>query len=273
MDILEVRQMATPRARRLTTSVATDYLSLTKPRVVLLHLITAASAMFLAANGLPPASALLFTLAGGGLMAGAANTLNCYLDRDLDGMMPRTHHRPLPAATLALGALTGYVLAYTMWLKRRSYWATIVGSAAGATPPLVGWVAMDGRPGLTPLLLFVIIWLWTPPHFWALAIFRRGEYESVGLSVLPPADITRSVTVCTSLLLAATLLLVPAAHLGTIYLSSAVVLGWRFLHMALRLRREESPQLARHLYFYSILYLVLLSGAMAIDRLFPMYLW
>ena len=193
-----------------------DYAALTKPRVVLLHLVTTAAAMFLAAGGLPRLSILTATLLGGALVAGAANVLNCYFDRDIDKMMARTLRRPLPAgrlspdqaftfgliagiagvwvltrfvgigvAALAVAAMIYYVLLYTLLLKRRSSWSTVFGSGAGAFPPLIGWLAVTGRIELTPFLLFGIVALWSPPHFWSLAIFRRREYETAGLQVTP----------------------------------------------------------------------------------------
>jgi protoheme IX farnesyltransferase len=285
-------------AGNLRATVARDYLALAKPRVILLHLVTAASAMVLAAEGQPQGSTLLFTLVGGGLVAGASNSLNCYFDRDLDRRMARTRDRPLPAgrlrpfqalafgvitgsigllvlsqlvsllvATLALVALAYYILAYTLWLKRHTYWSAIIGSGAGALPPLIGWVAVTGHVGLTPLLLFAIIVLWTPPHFWALAIFRGDEYWQAGLTVLPAGQATRWITLFSSLLVLASLLLAPAASLGRLYLVVAPLLGLAFLVLAVRLQYRESLRLARHLYFYSILYLIILFAAMVVDCL------
>lgn len=286
-------------AEQLSTAALGDYISLAKPRVVLLHLITAAAAMFLAAgSGLPSAATLLFTLAGGGLMAGASNTLNCYFDCDIDGRMARTRKRPLPAGrlkpnqALAFGVITGsasllilsslvgwiagmlaatalvyYVLVYTVWLKRRTYWSAVIGSGAGAVPPLVGWVAVTNRIELTPFLLFAVIWLWTPPHFWSLAIFRRHEYEAAGVGVLPTHMAARWSMVCSGLLVLATLLLVPVAGLGLLYFTIAVLLGAGFLILGSLLRLAEPSRAAKHLYAYSIIYVVLLFAAMIADRL------
>lgn len=286
-------------ALRLTlTSVARDFLSLTKPRVVLLHLLTAASAMVLASGGLPPGYTLLFTLAGGGLVACASNALNCFFDRDLDGMMSRTRRRPLPAgrlspgqsiafavatafagllmlislvsvatAMLALGALVYYVVIYTVWLKRSTRWSAAFASGAGAFPPLIGWMAITGGIGLAPILLFAIISLWTPPHFWALTILRRSEYEQAGIKVLPTRDASLWIIVCVLLLVSTTLLLVPVAGMGWLYLGMALALGLVFLCLAARLRVSQASTSARRLYLYSILYLLLLFGLMAIDRL------
>ena len=230
-------------------------------------------------------------------MAVAANALNCYFDRDLDSMMPRTRHRPLPAGRLkpgqavAFGAITGsvglfilgrlvgllaaglalsalvyYILVYTVWLKRNTYWGAVIGSGAGALPPLIGWAAVTGRVETTPLLLFSIIVLWTPPHFWSLAIFRHSDYELAGLRVIPAKHAARWIMVCSFLLVSATLVLMPVAGLGWLYLCVALLLGLGLLIMAVRLPRGGAPA-ARRLYFYSILYLVLIFVAMVADRL------
>lgn len=259
--------------------------------------------MFLAVHGLPPIATLLFTLVGGGLVAGASNALNCYLDRDLDGMMARTRHRPLPAhhlrpcqalafgivtaffgllilsqlvslaaAALAGGALAYYILIYTLWLKRRTAWSTVIGSGAGAIPPFIGWAAVTHRVELTPFLLFAIISLWTMPHFWALALFRRHDYELAGLRVLSVRNAIRWIVVCSFLLVAATLLLVPAAGLGFLYLGVASFSGLVLLNLAARLRHENIFHTAQHLYSYSIAYIVILFGAMMADRLAYSYL-
>ncbi len=280
------------------SGILRDYLALAKPRVILLHLVTAASAMFLAVGGLPPGSTLFFTLLGGGLTAGAANALNCYFDRDLDVAMPRTQRRPLAAgrlkpnqaiafavitgaaglfilswlislaaAALALAALAYYVVIYTLWLKRRTYWSSLIGSGAGAFSPLIGWVAVTGRIGTVPLLLAGIIILWTPPHFWSLGIFRRKEYASAGLEVIPSRNAALWIFISAVLLVAVTLILGSVAGLGLLYFVAASLLGAVLLVLAVRLWHSESLQAARRLFFYSILYLVLLFGVMIIDRL------
>ena len=280
------------------TETIRDYVNLAKPRTVLPHLITAAAAMFLAAKGLPPGSTLLFTLVGGGLVASASNVLNCYFDRDLDGMMLRTHYRPLPAgrlkpyqalafgiiisflglfilsrfvglapAILAAGALVYYVLVYTLLLKQRTYWSTVVGSGIGAIPPLIGWIAVTGTVEPTALLLSVIILLWTMPHFWALAIFRRSEYQQAGIRVIPEREAVRWIKILSIALVIATLLLVPTGHLGLLYLATASLLGFGFLYLAMRLRNGETTNSAQRLYFYSIVYLTLLFVAIIVDRM------
>ena len=279
-------------------AVLRDYLSLPKPRVVTLHLITAASAMFLAAHGQPPGFTVLCTLAGGGLVAGASNALNCYFDRNLDATMVRTRDRPLAAgrlkpyqallfgaalglaglailsqyvslvvAALAAGAMANYLLVYTLWLKRRTYWSAIIGSAAGAVPPLAGWIAVTGGFELTPVLLCLIVSLWTLPHFWALAVSRRRDYELAGIGVLPPKYAARWIFVCSSLLVPVTLLLKPAADLSLLYLGAALLLGLGLFILAARLQHRDNAHAAQHLYRYSILYAILLFGAMAADRI------
>jgi protoheme IX farnesyltransferase len=263
-----------------------DYLSLLKPRVVLLHLLTAAAAMFLAAGGFPRLQTLAAVLAGGGLSAGAANALNCYLDRRLDRDMARTRSRPLPAerlspagalafgiacgclglvilafsslaaAALALAALAFYVLVYTLWLKRSTSLSAVLSSGIGAAPPLVGWIAVTGHLAATPFLLAIIIALWTPPHFWALALARAGEYKRAGLYVLPRAHPAFWITLFTLLLLLASLALAPVAGLNPFYIAPAAALGLGFVWLALRLNTKAHNESARRLYLYSIAYLV-----------------
>jgi len=276
----------------------TDYLALAKPRVVLLHLITAGAAMFLAAKGSPPVSILLFTLVGGALMVSSSNALNCYIDRYIDGMMVRTRNRPLPAgrlrarqamafgvvigfigllilsqlvslaaAAMAAGALIYYIVVYTLWLKRRTSWSAVIGSGAGAFPPLIGWIAVTGTVGVTPLILFAVVALWSPPHFWALAISRRNDFKNVGLGVMPARNTRRWIVLFSLLLVATSLLLVPIAHLGFIYLGAACIMGFGFLALALQLLYRADSHSARRLFSYSIMFLIILFVAMLIDRL------
>lgn len=281
-----------------TRGALRDYLSLTKPRIVPLHLITSASAMFVAARGLPSVSTLTGTLAGGGLAVGAANALNCYFDRDVDRIMARTHRRPLPqgrlepyqalvfglgtgasglyllslvnlmAAVLAGGGLAYYVLVYTLWLKRNTTKSTVIGGVAGAIPPLVGWVAVTDKIEPAALILSAIIFLWTMPHFWALALWRQNDYQLARLPVLPAtAGQTRWQILFYSLgLVCATLLIIPAAGMGPIYWGMSMLLGMWFIYLAVHLLRE-STSAARQLFFYSISYLALLFIAMVLDRM------
>jgi heme o synthase len=288
---------------RIKTGSWADYLALTKLRVVMLHLVTAAAAMFIAAAGAPPASLLIATLAGGGLVAGAANALNCYFDVDIDRAMRRTANRPLPAgriqqgpallfalfvaisglgilefyvgwlaAVLGLTALLYYIIIYTLWLKRITFWGSLIGSGAGAFPPLIGWIAVTGQVGIVPFILFSLIVLWTPPHFWSLALFRRQDYARAGLAMLPAATGPLWVIVFSLLLVAASMLLIPAAGLGYIYASIALSSGLGLITLALILLftshlREPSPApSARRLFLYSNIYLLVLFTAMIVDR-------
>jgi heme o synthase len=274
------------------------YLRVAKPGAILPHLITTTAAMLLAAENTPPVSILIFTLAGGTCVAAAANTFNSLLDRDIDALMIRTRHRPLPSsqmkpdhalifgiftglvgisilsglvnwatAVLSMLALAYYIIPYTLWLKRRTYWSAIICSGIGAIPPLIGWVAVSPHIGLTPFLLSGIIILWTIPHFWALAIFRLDDYKQAGLIVLPLKGAVYWIIACSILLVADTLMLTTAADLGLFYLGVASFLGVGLLRLALLTNRDNPLRKARNLYRYSILYIAILFGAMIIDRI------
>jgi protoheme IX farnesyltransferase len=282
------------------TSVAAfqDYLRLAKPLAILPHLITATSAMFLAAKDLPALYTLLLTLTGGGLVVAASNTLNCYFDRELDGHMARTRSRPLPAgritpqqaltfgivtgavglyilgqfaglpaAILAFIALVYYVFAYTLFLKWRAPWNVLIGSGVGGLTPLIGWVAVTNRLAATPFLLSAIIILWTLPHFWALAIFRRNDYEQAGIKALPSKGVTAMIITSSILLVAVSLLLAPTANLGFFYIGVASVLGIGFLYLALQMNQREPLSKAWRLHSYSIFYIALLFAAMIASKL------
>lgn len=279
--------------------VLADYLDLAKPRVVLLHLVTAAAAICLAAGGRPSGYTLTFTLLGGGLTAAACNVLNCYFDRALDGTMDRTRRRPLPsgrltpghalafgaaaaasgllalgwfislaAAWLAAAALVYYVIIYTLWAKRLTRWGAVIGSGAGAFPPLIGWIAVTGQVALAPFLLSAIIALWSPAHFWALAMFRGDEYERAGVRTPSRSKTVLWTIVFSVLLVFAVLLLAPAAGLGLPYLAPASVLGAGFLYLAARLRRGQLRPAAHRLYAYSIAFLAALFGSMIAASVF-----
>ncbi len=168
---------------------------------------------------------------------------------------------------LAVGALAYYVLVYTLWLKRQTYWSSIIGSGAGAFPPLIGWIAVTGRIEISPFLLFAVIVFWTPPHFWSLAIFRRKDYERANLGVIPARNAARWIAIFSFLLVGVSFLLVQAAHLGILYAVSALLLGSVLLILASQLQLRESSQTARYLYLYSIFYLVALFSAMLVDKL------
>ena len=280
-----------------------DYVALTKPRIIVLLLITTITTMVVAAGGAGFAAMLaVYTLLGGALAAGAANAINCYWDRDIDAVMRRTRSRPLPAgrvtperalvfgvvlgaisvvvlglavnwlsATLALSGIVFYVGVYTMWLKRSTPQNIVIGGAAGAIPPLVGWAAVTNHVGLPAVLLFAIIFLWTPPHFWALALNREDDYRAAGVPMLPVVrgtpETLRQMALYTVALVAATLGLAALGVLGRLYLVSAVVLAVPLLVLMGRLARQTTAGAARAVFAYSIVYLGLLFAAMALDRL------
>lgn len=281
--------------------VVTAYLQLTKPGIISLLLVTTLASMMVAAEGLPPLLLVFFTLLGGAFSAGAANTFNCYLDRDIDGLMVRTSRRPIPsgvirprhalafgfaltglsllllglfvnwlAAILSLCGLLYYVLVYTCWLKRSTPSNIVIGGAAGAVPPLVGWAAVTGEVSLLAVYLFAVVFFWTPPHFWALALLIRREYERARIPMLPivrgEAETRQQILLYSLFLVAFTLLVVVFQQMGVIYLTAALVLGGVFVYHAARLLQEASPLAARRLFRYSILYLALLFAAMVLDR-------
>ncbi|HTC86325.1 MAG TPA: heme o synthase [Candidatus Acidoferrum sp.] len=283
------------------------YVALTKPRIIELLLVTTVPAMFLAARGWPRLDLVIWTLVGGSLAAGSANAINCYLDRDIDLLMTRTRRRPLPAhevaperavifgivlgivsfvvllyfvnlisAFLALLAIAFYVVVYTMVLKRTTPQNIVIGGAAGALPPVIGWAAVTGDVGLPALVLFALVFYWTPPHFWALSLRIRKDYAAAGVPMLPVVrgvpETTRQIGLYSVLLVAISLVLWSVAHMGAIYLTAAVVLGAIFLWQAYKLWRvgtspERSTAGAITLYKYSISYLTLLFLAVAIDAL------
>jgi protoheme IX farnesyltransferase len=293
-----VSALATPRVR----SRAAAYVALTKPRIIELLLVTTVPTMVVAARGLPSGWLVLATLIGGSLAAGGANAVNMVADRDIDRLMRRTANRPLvtgeldpgPAlafaivlevaafaelaafvnllsAALALSATLFYVFVYTLWLKRTSSQNIVIGGAAGAVPVLVGWAAVRGRLDLAPLVLFAVIFVWTPPHFWALALKYREDYAAAEIPMLPVvvsfAKTARHILVYTVLLWLVSLAFAPAAGMGAVYVIAALVLGAGFLVAAVRLARDGTPRRAMALFSYSISYLTLLFAAMAVDAL------
>ncbi len=280
----------------------TAYYRLTKPRIVLLLLITTVPAMLLAARGLPSPWLILATLAGGAIAAGSANSINMYLDRDIDAIMRRTRQRPLPAhaiapehalrfgfvmgaiafyflavtvnvlaALLALSAIAFYVFVYTMWLKRTTEQNIVIGGAAGAVPALVGWAAVTGTLAWPAVVLFAIVFVWTPPHFWALAMRFSGDYAAAGVPMLPvvrgEAETRRQILLYSLVLFATTLVLVPVGHMGPVYTAAAIVLGGSFVYRALQVWRSADDARTRRLFSFSILYLAGLFGAVGIDAL------
>ncbi|MBM2811705.1 MAG: Protoheme farnesyltransferase [Chloroflexi bacterium] len=288
--------------RQSVGGVVAAYLSLTKPRVISLLLATTAGAMFVAARGMPPIHLLLFTLVGGALGAGAANAINCWFDRDIDSLMRRTVLRAIPsgavspgqalgfgvalgavsfallavyvnllAAALTMSALAFYVFVYTGWLKRSSVQNIVIGGAAGAVPPLVGWAAVTGELSLLAVYLFAIVFFWTPPHFWALALLIKSEYERAHVPMMPvirgEAETRDQILLYSVLLVALTAVVFAFGLLGPVYLVAALLLGAAFIYYAVRLRTEATPAAARRLFKYSMLYLTLLFVAMAVDRI------
>lgn len=277
-----------------------SYIRLTKPRSVLLLLICAFAGMVMAGRELPLA-VVVWTVIGGAFAAGGANVLNSYLDRDLDRLMARTASRPLPSgvlgareamvfglllciaamAVLVLGvnwlaaALSAfgvfyYVVIYTLWLKRASWWNVVIGGGAGAMPLLVGWSAATGQLSPWALWLGALVVLWTPAHFWSLALVRRREYAFAGVPMLPVVrgeeDTRRQILVWAVMLLGATVVLTPVGITGTPYLAVALPLGAWLLFLSVRLVRLASEKAALELYRYSIVYLAMLFAAMILDR-------
>jgi heme o synthase len=293
-----------PRHHQNFLQVIQSYYQLTKPRIILLLLITTAGGMWIAAEGQVDPVLLLITLLSGTFAAGSANTINCLYDRDIDYIMERTRHRPLPSgrvqprdallfaialatisftllavfanllsAVLAMSGIVFYVLIYTHWLKRHSTQNIVIGGAAGAIPPLVGWAAVTGDLSWAAWVLFAIIFLWTPPHFWALAMMIRDDYAKVGVPMLPvivgDEPTSRQILYYTLALIPVTLLLVYPLHvLGAVYAAIALLLGGFFVQKAWVLMQNPSDrQVARSLFKYSILYMMLLCAGMGIDSL------
>ena len=285
--------------------IARQYLELTKPRVVLLIVFTAVIGMFLAVPGMPPLQALVFGTIGIWLAASAAAAINHLLDRKADAVMVRTRNRPLPTGALseravlffALGlaflsmlilvllvnvltalltfaSLIGYAVIYTLWLKRASPQNIVIGGAAGAAPPVLGWVAVTNDVHPWSLLLFLIIFVWTPPHFWALAIHRRDDYAAVDIPMLPVTHgipFTRwHILYYTILLFLVTLLPWFTGMSGAFYLGGAVLLGAVFIYYAVAmLLRPDDAALPMQVFWYSIVYLMALFGLLLIDHYLP----
>lgn len=287
---------STVRYHQSAWQVVQDYIQLTKPRIIILLLITTVMGMVMAAKGHVNSSLLVITLVSGICAAGAANTMNCIYDRDIDFLMERTRHRPLPSgriqphhallfaislslisftllaifanllsASLAMLGILVYVLVYTHWLKRHHSQNIVIGGAAGAIPPLVGWAAVTGDLSWAAWCLFAIVFLWTPPHFWALAMMLQDDYAKVNVPMLPVVAgneaTARQIFVYTLILLPVTLLLNYPLHVTNgLYLAIAIVLGSIFIYKAWRLMQSPSNlELARSLFKYSILYMMLLS--------------
>jgi protoheme IX farnesyltransferase len=278
------------------------YVALTKPRIIELLLVTTVPTMVLAERGMPPFWLMVWTVLGGTLAAGGANAINMYVDRDIDSIMKRTQQRPLVtgvltpgqalrfaigvevaaflllwttvnllSAVLAVSATLFYVFVYTLWLKRISTSNIVIGGAAGAVPVLVGWAAVRNSLAWAPVVLFAIIFYWTPPHFWALAVRYRDDYAAADVPMLPAVKSLRftaeRILAYTLFLWGLTLVFGPVAHLGAVYLISASILGAVFTGYAVRLLKTESTAAAMRLFHWSITYITLLFGAIAIDQL------
>jgi protoheme IX farnesyltransferase len=289
-------------ARLPLRSRAAAYVALTKPRIIELLLVTTVPTMVVAAKGLPSVWLMVATVLGGTMAAGGANAINMYVDRDIDSIMKRTQKRPLVtgvitprnalifaigleavaffflwatvnllSAVLAVSACLFYVFVYTLWLKRSSSQNIVIGGAAGAVPVLVGWAAVTNSLGWAPIVLFAIIFYWTPPHFWALAIRYREDYAAADVPMLPAVVSLQATSVriliYTLVLWACTVLFSPVADMGHLYLGAAIVLGGLFTWLSFQLTRNATPQKAMRLFGYSITYITLLFGAMAVDQL------
>ncbi len=293
-----------PRLNRNLGEFLLSYYQLTKPRIIVLLLITTVGAMWIAAEGRVDPILTIVTVVGGALASASANAINCLYDRDIDYLMERTRFRPIPsgrisprdalifaialalisftllyafanllAAVLAMAGIATYIGVYTCWLKRSSTQNIVIGGAAGAIPPLVGWAAVTGDLSWGAWALFAIIFFWTPPHFWALALMIRDEYAKVGIPMLPvvvgDAPTTKQILLYSILLLPISLLLVYPLHvMGVIYAAFAIYLGATFIYKAWQLDKTPSDRtVARSVFKYSILYLMMLCIGMAIDSL------
>ena len=297
-----VRRTVVRRSRPVLDTLRL-YVALTKPRIIELLLITTVPTMVLAQGGVPSVWLMIAVVVGGTLAAGGANAMNQFVDRDIDDLMRRTRRRPLPShaispraalafgivlsvasfvwlavlvnllsALLALSAIGFYVFVYTIWLKRSTPHNIVIGGAAGCVPVLVAWASVTGSVGIPSLVLFAIVFYWTPPHFWALALRYQGDYAAAGVPMLPvvrgEAETARQIVLYTLLLVGVSLLLWPAAGMGLIYVAAAIGLGAVFLVYAVRLRRNAADgRAAIQLFRYSISYLTLLFAAVAVDSL------
>jgi protoheme IX farnesyltransferase len=297
---LEATAAAVSR-RPAAQTVIRDYLTLTKPKVQSLLLLTTVTTMYVAGD--PSLGLVLLTCIGGALSAGGAGAINHAIDRDLDRVMARTASRPVAggrvspvaaiifgaslgvasftllaltvnplAASLSLSGLLGYVFVYTLWLKRSTPQNIVIGGAAGAVPPLVAWAAVTGGLSFTAFLLFAIVFFWTPPHFWALSLLMKGEYEKAGVPMLPvvrgEAETRRQILLYTLLLYAVTQLPFCVGAFGIEYLVVSIALGAAFIYCAVRLLRSADRRWALRTYLFSLAYLAILFVSMPIDRAF-----
>jgi heme o synthase len=292
------------RSNQNFAEVIKSYYQLTKPRIIPLLLITTAASMWIASDGRVSPFLLLITLLGGTLAAASAQVLNCIYDQDIDYTMTRTRKRPIPSgriqprhalifaavlgtlsfsllaifanllsALLAMSGIIFYMLIYTHWLKRHTTQNIVIGGAAGSIPPLVGWAAVTGDLSIIPWLLFALIFLWTPPHFWALALMIKEDYAEVGIPMLPVVEgeeaTVKQIWIYSLLVVPCSLLLLyPIGKLGIVYGAIALYLGAKFLYKAWELKQDPtSNQLAKGMFKYSIFYMMLLCVGMIVDTL------
>jgi protoheme IX farnesyltransferase len=290
-----------PRPVPAWRATLSDYVALTKPRVISLLLFTTFAAMFITSAGAPPWYLVVWTLIGGYLMAGGANAVNMAYDADIDNVMGRTSKRPTVnghisprrafifgmslallsfaifllfvnwlAAVLAVLGFLYYTVIYTRWLKRSTWQNIVIGGGAGAIPPLIGWAAASGQLTLAAVFLFAIVFYWTPPHFWALALMKRKDYAAAGVPMLPVVagedETAHQILIYSAGMVALTLVLVPLQAMGSLYLAGALLLGGLFLWRAWQLQRDRTPPAVWGLYKYSLLYLFGLFAVMVLDR-------
>ena len=296
----QVSAVSVPSLKSVKASLSA-YLNLMKPHVTVLLLGTTLAAMTVAKGGMPGLGLTLATLLGGAMAAGSANAINCYWDRDIDRVMSRTRSRSLPtgrvsdhaalffglalgvvscavfavfvnvlSAALALSAILFYVVIYTMWLKRSTPQNIVIGGAAGAVPVLIGWSAVTNSLAPAAIWMFLIIFLWTPPHFWAVSLVLKNDYARAGVPMLPvvrgEAETYRQIVLYTLALIASSLALVVSHAMGALYLVAALVLGAAFLWFAIHLMRTRTLKAARTLFWISNNYLALLFAMMVLDR-------
>ncbi len=285
-----------------TRSIVAAYVALTKPRIIELLLVTTVPTMIVAERGLPDLWLIVATVIGGALAAGGANAVNMYVDRDIDRIMKRTEGRPLVtgeieprnalvfslallavagawlagfvnvlSALLTLSAAAFYIFVYTLWLKRTSRQNIVIGGAAGAVPVLVGWSAVTNTVGWEPVVLFGVIFLWTPPHFWALAVKYRDDYAAAEVPMMPAVasleSTARQIVAYAVAVWALSIAFAPIASMGALYLVAAIALGAAFTGLSMALLRDPTPARAMKLFTFSITYLTALFVAMAIDQL------
>lgn len=292
-----------------TTSTPVDlrariaaYVALTKPRIIELLLVTTVPVMVVAQKGLPSIWLMAATVIGGSLAAGGANAINMYVDRDIDAVMHRTQNRPLVtgalaprdalafavnleaiafiwlwatvnllSAVLALTACLFYVFVYTLWLKRTSKQNIVIGGAAGAMPVLIGWSSVTNSLAWAPVVLFAVIFFWTPPHFWALAVKYKDDYSAAHVPMLPSVSTMREtswqIVIYTVIVWAFSLLFAPVAGMGPIYVGAALIAGAVFLYKGIVVMRQQTPKSAMKLFGFSITYVTVIFGAMAVDVL------